>query len=58
MPDSSWQLCVDGFHLSCTDYAKSFGASTWGKIKDGEKEAKEAWEKAKEEKPEESKDEL
>ena len=27
------------------DYAKSFGSSTWGKIKDGEKDAKEAFEK-------------
>ena len=43
----------------CADYAKSFGASTWGKIKDGEKDAKEAWEKKKDEKKdEEKKDEL
>jgi len=42
----------------CAEYAKSFGASTWGKIKDGEKDAKEAWEKSKEEKTEEKKDEL
>jgi hypothetical protein len=33
------------------DYAKSFAASTWGKIKDGEKEAKEAQE-AKDKPPE------
>ena len=40
------------------EYAKSFGASTWGKIKDGEKDAKEAWEKSKEEDTGEKKDEL
>jgi calreticulin len=34
-------------------YAQSFGASTWGKIKDGEKGAKEAWEKGEEEEEEE-----
>jgi hypothetical protein len=42
----------------CAEYAKSFGASTWGKIKDGEKDAKEAWEKSKEENTQEKKDEL
>ena len=60
-------VCPGRLHLrltlsvscGCADYAKSFGASTWGKIKDGEKGAKEAWEKKKEEKKdEEKKDEL
>ena len=27
------------------EYAKSFASSTWGKIKDGEKEAKEKYDK-------------
>jgi calreticulin len=38
-------------------YAQSFGASTWGKIKDGEKGAKEAWEKGEEEEEERTTDE-
>jgi calreticulin len=38
-------------------YAQSFGASTWGKIKDGEKSAKEAWEKGEEEEEERTTDE-
>ena len=38
-------------------YAQSFGASTWGKIKDGEKGAKEAWEKGEEEEEEEEEEE-
>eukprot|EP01052_Picozoa_sp_SAG31_P048365 SAG31_NODE_10087_length_1185_cov_1.577348_2_plen_80_part_00 len=38
------------------DYAKSFASSTWGKIKDGEKDAKEAYEKKDQE--EEKKEEL
>ena len=40
------------------DYAKSFGASTWGKIKDGEKDAKEKYDNKDKEEEGEKKEDL
>ena len=40
------------------EYAKSFGASTWGKIKDGEKDAKEKYDNKDKEEEGEKKEDL